>query len=87
MQLYICFFWWVAGDMHCLFIKFLVTEVTSNYSIVPMEKHDLLHNHRPNEVISQHCAEQQGQPLFGAEFLSELWKMFQNAVWISISYK
>lgn len=80
MQLYICFFWWVAGDMHCLFIKFLVTEVISNYSIVPMEKHDLFHNHRPNEVISQHCAEQQGQPLSGAEFLSELWKMFQNAV-------
>lgn len=57
--------------MHCRFVKSLFIEVISNYNIVPMGKYDLLHGHQPNEVISQHCAEKQGQPLFSVEFLYE----------------
>lgn len=58
--------------MHGLFVKSLFIEVVSNYSIVPMGKYDLLHDYKPNEVISQHCVEKQGQPLFCAKFLHEL---------------
>lgn len=80
IQLCICSLWWVASDTHCLFVKSLFIEVISNYNIGPMQKYDLLHSQQPNEVISQRCAENQGQSLFCAKFWSELWNTFQNAI-------